>query len=148
MRLLAIAIALAASLSVPRPASTCSPGFDFAVPPSTTQPYDADRAPPPPVIRSAEVRHVETATGCFGGDPCGFTGLFIELEEMPAIERLRITYPDGEIEYARPRPDGEGGAELIMIWQSRYELPGEISLSVVDDDGYGSVEVATEVVEG
>jgi hypothetical protein len=148
MRIILLAVALVGLLSFPRPASTCSPAFDYGNGPDELQPYDPDLAPAPPVVRGAVARRFGSSAGCGGGvgEDCRFTGLFIEFDELPETELILIVYPDGDTAYARPR-ETEGGAEVMMYWQSWHETPSDISIAAVTPEGHTSAEVEVTVVE-
>ncbi len=133
--------------SMPRSAQPCSVAFDETGGPETVLAYEASLAPEAPEISRAFIYESADDGGsssCGGTSGCGpLRSLRVELAELPEVYRVQVVYPDGKTTFAAPADPSS--LEMFLPWQSFYDVPAEMTVRVVDDEGNPSQDVTLTI---
>jgi len=128
-------------------AEACSIASDYASEPEAVQAYDAALAPDAPIVLEAYVSHdYEENVGCPGNSSCGdIHGLHLILGEIPQEHLIRITHTDGSLAFTtRGYADENGARNIFLPGYADVDDTIALSIAVIDDAGYPSIEVATD----
>jgi uncharacterized protein (TIGR03382 family) len=127
-------------------AEACSIASDYASEPEVVQAYDAALAPAAPTVVEAYVSHdYEESVGC-PGTSCGdIHGLHLTLGAIPQGHLIRITHVDGSQAFVtRGYADENGARNIFLPGYADVDDTIALSIAVIDDAGYPSLEVATD----
>lgn len=129
-----------------RAAEACSIASSYAREPEVLRAYDAALAPAKPMVFEASVSHSYEEGPACGNATCGdIHALNIYIAPIEEGHLLRITHSDGLVTYAQPGLDSQTGEQnVFLLGYEHVDDNIQISIAVIDEDGYPSAEVVTE----